>query len=143
LSLINQIRLSDHLCKDCINSKKQSLAVTPDDLLITYQEGIETKYDVPSELSTLRIGEKFLIQMISVFVPIHHLKAGQTGMQGHVCAFPQRIDQVCYTLPRMPQDVSLIRVIKKYKDSDGIVDSKNIFYQERKSIDCLTMVKRS
>ena len=141
LSLMNQIRLSDHLCNDCINSRKQSLAVTPDDLLITYQEGNETKYDVPSELSTLRIGEKILIQMISVFVPIHHLKAGQTGMKGHVCAFPQRIDQVCYTLPRMPQDVSLIRVIKKYKDSDGIVDTKTFSIRKEKVLTALRWLK--
>ena len=47
------------------------------------------QYKLPTELSTLREGEKLLIAQISVYIPLFHLKAGQLGSKGHVCSFPQ------------------------------------------------------
>ena len=80
--------------------------------------------------------------MISVFIPIHHLKNGVTGLRGHVCAFPQKVSDVCYVLPRLPTDVNLIKVIKKYNDSTGQVDTKTFTIRKDKVLAALRWYKQ-
>jgi hypothetical protein len=77
------------------------------------------RFDVPTELSCLREGEKLLLQQISCYVPLQHLSKGQIGSKGHVCCFEQAIDEICKVLPRLPSDVKFIRVIKQYRKEGG------------------------
>jgi hypothetical protein len=119
---------------------------SPDDFADTLplwidEEGVK-QYAVPSVLSCLREGEKLLIQQISVYVPLHHLKYGQLGAQGHIVSFAQDISDVCRILPRLPEDVSLIRVIKHFKVGDGEISSKSFSIRRQNVLDALHWLKR-
>ena len=70
-------------------------------------------YSVPPELARLSLAEKLLIQKISPFVPLQHIRQGVMGLKGHVCAFEQDISGVCRDLPKLPSDISIIRIIKE------------------------------
>ena len=84
-------------------------------LPVWYDEAGQVQYHVPPQLSCLREGEKLLIQQVAVYVPLHHLMYGQIGCRGHIVSFPQNISSVCKTLPRLPSNVSTVRVIKRFK----------------------------
>jgi hypothetical protein len=56
-------------------------------------------YHVPNELSGLREGEELLIQMVSPYVPFVHIKNGTLGIKGHVCSFPQRVQDLYTPFP--------------------------------------------
>ena len=85
--------------------------------------GIE-QYLLPNELVGLREGEKLLLQRVSVYVPLLHLQYGQVGIRGHVCCFPQDTSEVCNVLPRLPSQVTIVKVIRSYNlqstDSNGV-----------------------
>jgi hypothetical protein len=65
-----------------------------------------------------------LIQQVSAYVPLLHLKDGQIESRGHVCSFVQDITSLCTVLPRLPSDVHFIKVVKKYLQEGGEVASK-------------------
>ena len=69
----------------------------------------EVHFELPEELKCLQEGEKLLIQQVSVYVPLLHLKDGQIGSRGHVCSFVQDISNICTVLPRLPEDVNMSR----------------------------------
>ena len=71
---------------------------------------------MPEERLGLTMAEKMLIQRASLFVPLQHVKDGTMAIQGHVCCFPQNIDSICSVLPRIADDVKIIRFLKDYKD---------------------------
>ena len=121
---------SEYKCIDCRNHNAWSLHY-PQMAPIWYV-GNEPQWHLPHELSCLREGEKLLIQQISVYVPLHHLRFGQIGSRGHIVAFPQDISAVCDTLPRTPSDVALIRVIKTYRSKDGVIE--NMCFMIRKVV---------
>ena len=70
----------------------------------------EPNYHLPSELKNLSLSEKMLIQRISPFLALQHIKNGVMGLKGHVCAFEQNIKGFANTLPRPLEDVNVIRV---------------------------------
>jgi hypothetical protein len=109
--------------------------------LWTNEDGV-TQYHVPEELSCLSEGEKLLIQQISVYVPLHHLKYGQLGAQGHIVSFPQDISEICKELPRLPNDVSLICVIKSFQLQDGEISSKSFMIHKEKVLAALRWLKK-
>ena len=76
-------------------------------------------YTVPIVLARLSDAEKMLIQKISPFVPLHHMKDGTMGCSGHVCAFEQDIEGFVTTLPRSRSDVTMLRVLKTIKSEVG------------------------
>ena len=120
-----------YLCVDC-NFSNNWTACQELMLPVWYNEEQVIQYNVPPELSCLREGEKLLIQQVSVYVPLHHLMYGQIGCRGHIVSFPQDVSAVCTTLPRLPEQVELIRVIKRFKKSDGEISSKS--FRIRKSV---------
>lgn len=63
--------------------------------------------------------EKLLIQKVSPFVPLEHIHKGVMGLKGHVCAFEQNLHEIVTVLPRLPSDVSIIRVIREIKSEIG------------------------
>lgn len=101
-----------------------------------------TRYDLPSELVDLTQAEKLLISPFLVYVPLHHMKQGQVGCKGHVCCFEQDVASMSYVLPRLPRDINLIRVIKKYKEDDGQISSKTFNVRRKKVQDALRWLKQ-
>ena len=88
-------------------------------LPIWFDEDGTPMFHVPEELRVLREGEKLLIQMVSPYVPFVHIKNGTLGMKGHVCSFPQRVQDVCTTLPRLPTEATFVKMVRHFKGSDG------------------------
>ena len=80
-------------------------------LPVWYNKDGKVMYRVPPCLKKLRLGEKMLIQRAKLFIPLIHLKNGIMGLKGHTCAFPQNVHEVADKLPRLPNDVTIIRVI--------------------------------
>ena len=128
-------------CINCSRSKASKDKYI--DMLPLWEDDNNVKqYHVPDELKCLREGEKLLIQQISMYVPLHHLKYGQLGAQGHIVSFPQDISTVCNILPRLPSDVSLIRVVKHFKLSDGECSSKSFSIRKQQVLEALLWLKR-
>ena len=99
------------------------------------------QYHVPPELANLREGEKLLIQRLSVYVPVHHLKMGQTACKGHCAAFRQDISSIVNILPRLPEEVNFVQVIKKYKDRKGDIGEKQFVIRKQAVLDALYWLK--
>ena len=88
-------------------------------LPVWYNDSGQPQYRVPNELSGLTDAEKMLIQKASVFIPLHHIKHGTLGLKGHSCCFPQDLGKLCTVLPRLPTDVTIIKLVQKYRDKMG------------------------
>ena len=88
-------------------------------LPVWYNKKREPQYRVPDELSNLTDAEKMLIQKASVFVPLHHIKHGTLGLKGHSCCFPQDLKKMCIDLPRLPEEVKIVKFVQRYRDTMG------------------------
>ena len=99
------------LCTTCQASCTNKEKIEKD-LPIWYDKNKIVQYNLPEQLNCLREGEKLLIQQISAYVPLLHLKNGQIGSRGHVCSFVQDISSICTKLPRLPDDIQFIKVVK-------------------------------
>jgi hypothetical protein len=82
------------------------------DLPIWYDKQGVVQYNLPQQLKCLREGEKLLIQQVAAYVPLLHLKDGQIGSRGHVCSFVQDISSICTVLPRLPDNVQFVKIVK-------------------------------
>jgi hypothetical protein len=91
---------------------------------VWFNKDDQPQYQVPKELENLREAEKLLISMVSVYIPLQHLCKGQLGCHGHVCCFCQEIGEICMKLPRMPHDVQVIRVVRKFVLDGGEIGVK-------------------
>ena len=138
---LQDIFKTENLCKSCARTNSWTANFTSVLPLWTNEDGV-LQYDVPEELSCLSEGEKLLIQQISVYVPLHHLKYGQLGAQGQIVSFPQDITEICKQLPRLPNDVSLIRVIKSFQLQDGEISSKSFMIHKEKVLSALRWLKK-
>jgi len=101
-----------------------------------------TQYFQPHCLSCLREAEKLLISLVAVYIPLHHLKQGQLGFQGHVCCFQQDIQYICTELPRLPKDIKVIRVIKKFKNSDEKTNCRSFMVRKKQVLDALEWLQK-
>ncbi len=95
------------------------------------------RFDVTGELSCLREGEKLLIQMNAVYIPFVHIKNGTLGLKGHVCSFPQDVQDVCTVLPRLPTETKFVKMIRRFKNSDGEFGVKAFSVRKDKVLDAL------
>ena len=77
-------------------------------------------FELPEKLKDLTEEEKLLIQIINVYVPVHHLFKKQTGCKGHSTAFRQDITKVASILPNLAEDVVYVQVIKKFKNAKDV-----------------------
>ena len=102
-----------------------------------------TRFDVPIELQELREGEKLMIQKLSVYVPLHHLKAGQVGIKGHVCAIPNQLKDVCCHLPCLPHEVSFVKVTKRFKMDKTSIGSVSFMIRKKKVLEALRWLKQN
>ena len=101
------------ICSTCKAHKDPLYYLKENGLPVWYENGSisnEPKFHIAPELKNLTIAEKLLIQRISPFVPMEHIKNGVFGLRGHVCAFEQDIDFFAAKLPKDKDDVEMIRV---------------------------------
>jgi hypothetical protein len=129
------------VCTVCY-TKKMTEAIMDSILPIWKSEDGIKHYELPEQLTDLSEGEKLLISPLLLYVPLHHLQRGQIGCKGHVCCFEQNVSSICTELPRLPSDVSLIRVIKQYKDSDGQMSQKTFTIRRFKVMNALMFLKK-
>ena len=97
---------------------------------------------VPKELSDLREGEKLLIQQVSPYIPLQHLQKGTYGCKGHVCSFPQTIHNICTVLPRLPSDISIVNIVKDFRDKDQNHHTLTFQIRKQKVLDALIWLKQ-
>ena len=101
------------ICTSCKKYKDPIYFLRNGGLPVWYENGDKKNppnYHVPPELKDLSLAEKMLIQRISPFVALQHLKNGTMGLKGHVCAFEQNIEGLAAILPRPASDVNIISV---------------------------------
>lgn len=111
-------------CKKCRknNPKDEHYYLRTKQLPVWYSDAGIAQNTVPSELDNLTMAEKLLIQKISPFVPLEHIHQGVMGLNGHVCSFEQDITGICLELPKLPSDVTVIRIVKEMKAEIGKSD---------------------
>jgi hypothetical protein len=85
-------------------------------LPVWYDDQGIVQFHVPPELQGLRLGEQLLIQRLSCFIPIVHLKHGIMGLHGNCVCFRQDISDICNVLPR--SRVNAIKIIRSYSKKD-------------------------
>ena len=91
--------------------------------LPTWMKKGKHQFQLPAELSGLSHAEKMLIQRISPFVPLHHIKRGIFGLRGHVCAFDQDVNEFLQRLPRTRDDTTLLKVVQSIRAEVGSTNS--------------------
>lgn len=108
------------VCVQCDNAgRKEDYYLKRNALPIWYDDDGKPQFHLPKVLSDLTLGEKMLISRVSPLVALHHLKNGTFGLQGHCCAFPQDIDGFVNELPRKPDDVNVLRVLRAVQQEIG------------------------
>ena len=98
---------SNDMCKRCATDQSQIKHFSTENNM---NPGI-----IPKELSNLSILEQ-LICRISPCINVHLLKHGGIGSSGHCVTFPQYINQPAQKFPRLPIEISIIRVRKQGKN---------------------------
>ncbi len=87
--------------------------------------------------------EKMLIQKMSPFISLHHIKNGTFGLKVHVCTFVQDISTVCDILPRQLDSVEIIKVIHHYQQGiNRKLCKKGFKVQKSKVLKTLTWLKK-
>ena len=84
--------------------------------------GKKERYDLPTELKDLRVGEQLLIQLYSPYVPVVHIKNGTLGIKGHCISFIQDIGAVANSLPRVNSKV--IRFVKQLNSDEKVCQTR-------------------
>lgn len=102
---------------------------------------LNLKYDIPTQLQGLTIGEQLLIQKYSTYIPVVHVRGGILGLQGHCISFPKTFSSICTSLPRMNCEV--VRFIRHYGDKErGALSNYQAFFIRRKVVmDALIWLK--
>lgn len=95
-------------------------------------EGIP-QYKLPDQLIGLTLSEMMLIQKKAPFVPLTHIKDGTYGLKGHTCSFSQDVNEICTTLPKLPTDVTVIKMLKVISEEIGAEHGKTKEYKVRKN----------
>ena len=97
----------------------------------------DPQYHLPEELRDLRVGEQILIQPLCTYVPIVRLNMGMNACKGHVVCFPQNCKYIYKELPRIPEDVSILNVIIRYRNDNREVGSYMFKVRRKKVLDAL------
>ena len=113
------IKVDKHgYCVKCSRKKDKNFLLNNKLLPLWYLDN-EPQFHIPVVLARLSYAEKMLIQRVSPFIPLHHIKCGIFGLSGHTCAFEQDITGMAVILPLMHNDVRLIRVLQAVKGEIG------------------------
>ncbi|NNE32182.1 MAG: hypothetical protein HKN40_07420 [Winogradskyella sp.] len=129
-----KLKIEDGICTDCKKKRYSIHNWTKENMLpLWFDENGKAQFHAPAELSNLSIAEKLLIQQYQVVLPVHHIKNGTMGLKGHVCAFPQDIKEICHVFPRLPEDVSIVKMVKFYKKEVGANTNSSQSFKVRKT----------
>lgn len=132
-SLNMSVRLRDSVCARCRRKETaESNTLSNKMLPIWYDDVNKAQYHVPSELSCLTIAEILLIQRVSPLVPIVHIRNGTMGLKGHVCSFQQDVNSVATSLPKLPEHVKAVRMVRTYKDAEGNMQMRSYMVNRHK-----------
>ena len=142
-SSINNV-LRHGKCQNC-TTKHEDHYLSKNQLPVWYTQDGRPQFHLPDELIDLTYAEKMLIQRLSPFIPMIHLKNGVHGLCGHVCAFEQDVEEFVNRLPRHRRDVTMLKVLKTVAAEIG--DDKNTrvqaFRVRRKNVfDALRWLKK-
>ena len=130
------------LCRSCCKLKESEIEALKEGLPIWKSHNSKTvHFELPDELQDLREGEKLMIQRVNVYVNIHHLYLGQTGHKGHCTAFRQDISRIVNVLPRLPDNIQFIQVIKKTTDAENNICEKKFVIRKHKVLNALQWLK--
>ena len=111
VSLNMRVNSAGYCIGKCSAAKDKDMYLKKGALPLWY-DGDTPMYRVPECLLDLTHAEKMLIQRISPFVPLHHIKLGIMGLTGHCCAFEQDVEGFVDCLPRTQSDVVMLKVLK-------------------------------
>ena len=111
------------LCESCAPRHNVDYFLNEGALPVWFLDGV-AQYQLPKALQDLSHAEKMLIQRVSPFVPLHHIKMGTWGLSGHVCAFEQDLEGFCSRLPRQKDDVTMLKVLQSVRAEIGTVDKQ-------------------
>ena len=125
------MKTNNGVCTKC-QSKKNEIYFAPNNkVLPTWKtKNNVIKYTLPSELQNLTIVEKLLIQRVSPLVPIIHINNGVLGTRGHVVSFFQDISGICTELPKIPSEVTMVKIIRTGTTAEG-ENIKDVFTVNR------------
>jgi hypothetical protein len=136
------------VCTPCYKFRDPNHYLKNDNLPVWYKDDDKNNmpnYHVPDELNSLSQAERMLVQLVSPFVPLHHIKNGTCGLSGHVCAYEQDVSEFVQRLPRRAEDTALLRVVKTIRTEIG--GDKESTYKafrvsKRKVLDALLWLKQ-
>ena len=142
--LDNEIKGPQKRCQRCRRYKYTLDFLLGKKALPVWRKNGIPMYHVPAVLAKLSHAEKALIQRLSPFVPLTHIKKGTMGLSGHTCVFEQDLNGFVNTLPRKLDDITLMNVVKKIRleiGSNSTIDQ--IFKVNKKKVfNALTFLKK-
>lgn len=144
--ICRQVRLgmqtTNNVCSRCNSSKTIPLFGHQNKALPIWMKGDQVMYELPQELSHLSMAEKLLIQRVSPLVPVIHIKNGILGVRGHIVSFFQDISSIATVLPRLPSEVTIVKVVRDSKSRCGNQVKKVFTVNRRKVLSALVWLKK-
>jgi len=125
-----QVRINIHInkkgpfkgcCQHCARNKTDLYYFLKRNCLPVWRKGKRktVQFQLPECFQDLSYAEKMLIQRVSPFVPLHHVRNGTYGLKGHVVAFEQNIEGFLRRLPRKKNDVTILKVMQTVRAEIG------------------------
>jgi hypothetical protein len=99
-------------------------------------------FDLQKELAHLTMAEKLLIQRVSPLVPVIHYQNGILGVRGHIVSFFQDISSITTILPRLPSELSIVKVICASQPSCGNELRKTFIVDRERILKALLWLKK-
>jgi hypothetical protein len=111
----------NNMCKRCSIEKHGIHKFSHDNRALPtwINEFGEVQFSLPYILQYLTIAECLLIQQISPLIPLIHIKNGTLGSRGNIVSFNQDISGICMEFPRLPNDITVVKVIRSYVTKTG------------------------
>ena len=132
---------SSSLCKNC--RKTDAINYVKEHLQPVWVDRMgNTIFTRPDVITNLRLAEIMLIQQASPYVPVQYINFGTFGLKGHVCMFPQDINEIVQVLPRLPSQVKMLRMVHTYQDSVGGTHNKIFTVRRQAVLDALRWLKQ-
>jgi len=111
--------------------------------LPTWTDKGKVMYHVPRELSNLSIAEYLLIQRVSPLIPVIHIKNGILGSRGHIVSFFQDMTSIATDLPGLPNEVTIVKVIREGINKEGLSCRNNFQVNRIKVLNALRWLQKN
>jgi len=138
-----ELQTINNVCSRCRSNKNKPFFSHENKALPTWIKDNKVMYELPQELSHLTIAEKLLIQRVSPLVPVIHIKNGILGVRGHIVSFFQDISGIAKALPRLPSEVSMVKVIRDSRTRCGNQIKKAFMVDKRRVLSALLWLKKN